>query len=335
MAVGIGQLAVELLLATDASVLPPEPLRTRLERARALAIQLVARYAPDAPEDVHDSAVIRVAGYIINSPPHQQRAAVANAMLQSGAASLLDLFRPLQVVDYADDVDLPVIGPTEAEVEALRELLATLRADLSDYASHNDLDAVENELRELISQVQAGERADLANYYTKSWVDATIARLQSEIDGKHGALSPSEQRVVDRFVFVDGDLSIDARHYDDYDGKIIIADSNSINGQSIDFAGGNIPSDFNCEVWCVGSRCAFTDSSPVAIQSSIPGDALLRGDKAVVYKIQNTGPGVVRLAVDYANRGSHASSSSRVEQLAQDITTLRALVATNTSDIGS
>ena len=192
---------------------------------------------------------------------------------------------------------------------------------------------LEAELKNLISQVQAGEQADLANYYPKAYIDTLQKTLQAEIDGKHGALTPSEQRVVDRFVFVDGDLALDARHYSDYDGKIIIADSNGINGQSIDFAGGNIPSDFNCEVWCLGARCAFTDSSPVAIQSSIPGDALLRGDKAVVYKIQNTGPGVVRLAVDYANRGSHASSSSRVEQLAQDITTLRALVNVNTRDV--
>ena len=236
------------------------------------------------------------------------------------------------IYDYSQGEAADLEEFTDADIRAMLARIALLEAN--DF-TQSQAATLESELKNLISQVQAGEQADLANYYTKAFLDATIARLQTEIDGKHGALSPSEQRVVDRFVFVDGDLSIDARHYDDYDGKIIIADSNSINGQSIDFAGGNIPSDFNCEVWCVGSRCAFTDSSPVAIQSSIPGDALLRGDKAVVYKIQNTGPGVVRLAVDYANRGSHASSSSRVEQLAQDITTLRALVATNTSDIGA
>ena len=54
----------------------------------AVATEHVERRAPDAPDDVHDEAAIRLCGWLYDSPPAERRT-VQSAYLHSGAAGLL------------------------------------------------------------------------------------------------------------------------------------------------------------------------------------------------------------------------------------------------------
>ena len=92
MAVTIQQIAAELRL-NDGSAAPPEPQFSILTRAHATALELVLKYAPDAPEDAQDSAVIRVVAYMYDTNPSGSRMVDPNPMLNSGATAILDLWR--------------------------------------------------------------------------------------------------------------------------------------------------------------------------------------------------------------------------------------------------
>ena len=60
-----------------------------LRRLHAVATAHVTRHAPDAPEDVQDEATIRIVGYLYDQPNAGRSIAYANALRNSGAASLL------------------------------------------------------------------------------------------------------------------------------------------------------------------------------------------------------------------------------------------------------
>ncbi len=62
-------------------------------RLLAYATEAVTRYAPDAPDTIHDEAAIRVAGYLADQPNAGRRDAFANALRSSGAAAILVPYR--------------------------------------------------------------------------------------------------------------------------------------------------------------------------------------------------------------------------------------------------
>ena len=59
---------------------------TRLVAYATIAVQ---KFAPDAPDAVHNEAVIRIAGYLYDSPTSWRAAAFANVLSNSGAAAML------------------------------------------------------------------------------------------------------------------------------------------------------------------------------------------------------------------------------------------------------
>lgn len=62
-------------------------------RLLAYATEAVGKYAPDAPEATANEAVIRLAGYIYDSPNTSARTGFANALNNSGAADMLFPYR--------------------------------------------------------------------------------------------------------------------------------------------------------------------------------------------------------------------------------------------------
>ena len=62
-------------------------------RLLAYASGAVVKYAPDAPDTAHNEAAIRVAGYLFDQPFASRDSAYANALRNSGAASILLAYR--------------------------------------------------------------------------------------------------------------------------------------------------------------------------------------------------------------------------------------------------
>ena len=69
-----------------------EPQAGVLNRILASATALVESYAPNAPEAVQNEAVIRVGGFLFDSPPGGS-VRFANPLADSGAQALLARFR--------------------------------------------------------------------------------------------------------------------------------------------------------------------------------------------------------------------------------------------------
>ena len=65
-------------------------------RLLAVATAIVERYAQSAPEAVQNQAVVQVAGYLYDQPAASQGAGTANALRNSGAASLLTPWRSIR-----------------------------------------------------------------------------------------------------------------------------------------------------------------------------------------------------------------------------------------------
>lgn len=95
----VNQLAVETRVNTDSAVPPPEPWGTILTRQLAVATSAVEGYAPDAPEDVQNEAVVLIAGYSIESPhvslARTPGATLGNVFSLSGAKGILAPYREL------------------------------------------------------------------------------------------------------------------------------------------------------------------------------------------------------------------------------------------------
>ena len=62
-------------------------------RLRTVAAELVVRHAPDAPDIIHDEAVVRLAGYWFDQPTAPRDTRYANALRNSGAAAILLPYR--------------------------------------------------------------------------------------------------------------------------------------------------------------------------------------------------------------------------------------------------
>lgn len=109
------QLAYQLRLIADTSIILEEPQLTVLNQSLGAAARLVLNYAPNAPNDVHNEAVTRIAGYLYDVPPGSPRRN-PNPMRDSGALAILSGFH----VQRAQ-----VITPNEemSEGSALKQIL--------------------------------------------------------------------------------------------------------------------------------------------------------------------------------------------------------------------
>ena len=87
----VKQLAIAVRVTTADSLATPEPYQTILIRQLSVATKTVERYAPDAPDDVLDEAVIRMVGYWLESPGFTRTA--QNAFVHSGVRRLLSEYR--------------------------------------------------------------------------------------------------------------------------------------------------------------------------------------------------------------------------------------------------
>ena len=88
MAVTVAQLAQALRL-TDGTEDPGEPLAGILRRQLGAAVALAdSMLVADAPDDVRDECVIRLASYWYDSPPAPRGQGHADAWTNSGAGSL-------------------------------------------------------------------------------------------------------------------------------------------------------------------------------------------------------------------------------------------------------
>ena len=83
MALTVAELAAALRVSVDPTSPPAEPLLGILHRQLRVAENQVNRYAPDAPEENREEAVIRTVGYYLDRPD------ASNPFVVSGARALL------------------------------------------------------------------------------------------------------------------------------------------------------------------------------------------------------------------------------------------------------
>ena len=115
MVISVGQLAVELRLATDPASPPPEPLSGVLSRTLATATQLVGeRVRTDTPQVLRDAATVAVASYVFDRPSASGGTRFSNAWANSGAEQMLSRWidRRAAVIGGPDQ------GPYEAPDDA-------------------------------------------------------------------------------------------------------------------------------------------------------------------------------------------------------------------------
>ena len=129
MAVTVSQFAYAIQASADGTNLLPE-LSERLSRLLGTATATVDLLAPGAPDDVKDSAVISMAGYLYDQPPAGRLSSFANAFTNSGAGSLVAFWTPKGFADSSGTVLHPTPGGmgtgglSEAEALALMALWA-------------------------------------------------------------------------------------------------------------------------------------------------------------------------------------------------------------------
>ena len=86
------QLAADLRIGDGETALTG-PAAVVLERIAKTAKVLVVRYAPNAPDAIHDEAFVRVAGWLYDAGPDQSTPGGPTALRSSGAASILGPYR--------------------------------------------------------------------------------------------------------------------------------------------------------------------------------------------------------------------------------------------------
>ena len=84
-------------------------------RLRDYATTAVLRYAPSAPDVVHDEAAILIAGYLFDKPTAQGGAGFAAAGRNSGAWSALNPYRKHRAGSVAGSVDTPDLGQIDED----------------------------------------------------------------------------------------------------------------------------------------------------------------------------------------------------------------------------
>ena len=88
----IAQLSGDLRIG-DGVTAPTGSVLIVLTRIAATATAMVLRYAPDAPDAIHDEAFVRLSGYLFDSDPSGSSPGGPVAMVASGAASICSAFR--------------------------------------------------------------------------------------------------------------------------------------------------------------------------------------------------------------------------------------------------
>ena len=88
----LAELAGDLRIG-DGETEPTGPAAVILARIAATAKVLVVRYAPDAPDAIHDEAYVRVAGWLYDADPSGSTPGGPAALRSSGAASILGPYK--------------------------------------------------------------------------------------------------------------------------------------------------------------------------------------------------------------------------------------------------
>ena len=105
MAVDLQTLAVNLRIIGNAAVPLPTGHAETLQPLLDYAVAEVESRAPDAPDVVKDQAVIRLAGYMLDSPAAPRGDGYADPMRNSGVAVMLARYRPLRAVTIDAESD--------------------------------------------------------------------------------------------------------------------------------------------------------------------------------------------------------------------------------------
>ena len=92
--------AVGLAAALRVGDTPEET--SEVTRLLGYAAEAVVQHAPDAPDVVHNEAVIRLAGYAMDRPTASRGSSYANVLRNSGAASALLPYRVHRAGSTAD-----------------------------------------------------------------------------------------------------------------------------------------------------------------------------------------------------------------------------------------
>lgn len=104
------ELAVLFRITTDPDGTLPAAQSTAIKFLRAGAEACILAYAPDAPDSVHDTALVRLGGFLYDADPAEIR--VTNPMAASGAESVLAMWRKHRIgVIGAADAILPPLPP--------------------------------------------------------------------------------------------------------------------------------------------------------------------------------------------------------------------------------
>ena len=88
----LAQLAADLRIG-DGVTEPTGAVAVVLSRIGAAATAMVERYAPNAPDAIHDEAYVRVVGWLYDSDPTGASPGGPVALRSSGAASLLGPYK--------------------------------------------------------------------------------------------------------------------------------------------------------------------------------------------------------------------------------------------------
>ena len=107
-AVAVTLTAAQLAEAIRIGATPEETAQAT--RLLAVATEAVTKHAPDAPDVVHDEAVIRVAGYLFDAPQAAQGTGYADILRNSGARALLLPYRVHRAGSTGADVETAAAG---------------------------------------------------------------------------------------------------------------------------------------------------------------------------------------------------------------------------------
>ena len=88
----LAQLSADLRIG-DGVTDPTGAQAVVLERIAATAAAMVQKYAPDAPDAIHNEALVRLAGWLYDADPSGQNPGGPAAMRASGAASILSPYK--------------------------------------------------------------------------------------------------------------------------------------------------------------------------------------------------------------------------------------------------
>ena len=93
-------------------------------RLRPVAVEVVEKYAPGAPDTVKDEAAIRLAGYLLDAPPAPTGGGYAAALVNSGGAGLLSPWRVRRagMIGGTATAETPAAETPAAEAPAIMRL---------------------------------------------------------------------------------------------------------------------------------------------------------------------------------------------------------------------